>query len=395
MLLSKNRIMLLCTILPFFLLNCSTAPKAPDAGFQEEKPPTFQASQVLSPDILIGKNYSIADEVPLERYHYAFTVKSEFGDIPAIGKEVLELRLRELHAIQEAQRRTNDAHFVNGVLQPIKQAGKGIELFFSDPYSSLKNLPKGLGMMLNQYLDAADRRAGSPARRKLAAELDCDPETANPVLKKLLDEMAIQANVGGLLTGVAMSFVPGLSVLTMTADTKDLIAKLPPSEINLQIAAELESLGVGENICYNFIKCQAYTTLQRLLFMEQYRKLTGIQNHNILVAKASEAVQESEALGLIHVIKMFVELDQTKSMMGFQTASGFLVSILGDGSQVIIQPGDYLTYTKDVQGLVGWYRDKYPDHLTVFVFAGQVSNQAKQVFHTAAIKVVENGNLTW
>jgi len=392
----KRWILLLCTILPFILLSCSIIPKkAPATRFQGEESPTFKAGDILSSEIIKGNNYSIADKVPVEQYHYAFTVKSDFGDIPALGKEVLELRLRELHAIEEAQRRTKDPHFVNGVLKPIKQAGKGLQLLITDPYNTLKNMPRGLGMMLSQFTDAADRRAGSPARRKLATQLDCDPETTNPVLKKLLDEMSMSANAGLLLTEVAIAFVPGLTALSMTADTKELIAKLPPSEINKEIDKELESLGVEEYLRKKFIETPVFTTLQRLLFMEHYRKLKDIQNHHVLVENAAAAFQETEALGLIHVTKMFVELDRSKSIIRFESVPGLPLCILKDGTYTLIVPADYMTYTKEIEDRVALYRKNHPDANTVIIITGLISSNARQIFDRASIEVVENGQLSW
>jgi hypothetical protein len=58
--------------------------------------------------------------------------------------------------------------------------------------------------MIKQEVDASDRRAGNEARGRVAAMVGCDPETGNPVLKQLLDQMGLEQKIGGMLTGQAL-----------------------------------------------------------------------------------------------------------------------------------------------------------------------------------------------
>jgi len=206
----------------------------------------FHVEDVLPGAVLQGQNYRIADRVTVEAYEYLFTVDSDFGQFEARGRDVLNLRLRELKSIEAAKELAKDPHLVNGILGPLENTSKGVELLIRQPLETLGSMPKGFGLMVNQFLDPADRRAGSLERRRLAGELDCDPETRNPVLKKLLDDMSLQQGGGGLLTKAAMSFVPGLSLLPTTAEMKEMIASNPPSVINGQNRQETPGGGCGQ-----------------------------------------------------------------------------------------------------------------------------------------------------
>lgn len=113
---------------------------------------------------------------------------------------MLGLRLRELKTIETARKLSKYPLVVEGILSPLRSMEKGLDLIINEPFESIERVPEGLDLMMDQYRDPADRRAGSPTRRKLAVELDCDPETRNPVLKKLLDELTLYVAGGSLLT---------------------------------------------------------------------------------------------------------------------------------------------------------------------------------------------------
>ena len=152
----------------------------------------FHVKDILPSKIQQGPNYRIEDIVSLKGHQYVFTIDSDFGQVEADGRDVLNLRLRELKSIQAAKELAKDPHLVNGILSPLENTKTGVKLLVSQPLETIGSVPKGFGLMVNQFLDPADRHAGSLERRKLAAELDCDPETRNPVLKKLLDDMSLQ-----------------------------------------------------------------------------------------------------------------------------------------------------------------------------------------------------------
>ena len=56
----------------------------------------FLVRDILPTGIMKGPNYRIANTVSVEAYQYVFTVESAFGQLTAKGRDVLNLRLREL-----------------------------------------------------------------------------------------------------------------------------------------------------------------------------------------------------------------------------------------------------------------------------------------------------------
>jgi len=373
---------------------CATKPKAPTGRSQGETTSTFRADCILPKEALQGSNYRIADRVFVEEYEYVFTIKSDFGEFTAQGTDMLDLRLRELRSVEAAQELSKAPKVVDGILGPLKDTEKGLGLLVTEPLESLGRVPKGFGLMVNQYLNPSDRRAGSAERRRLAVELDCDPETTNPVLKKLLDEMALEHGGGSLLTRTAMAFVPGLSILPTTAQMKETIANSPPSEINNQINKELEAAGVEPSVRSRFCNSAAFTAMQRLQFMEQFNALDGVENRGALIESAAGAHTQAEALSSIHEGKMLADIRQRQPIRRLEFV-GLPLAELDDGTHVLICPYDYITNTQGVIDGVGAYRASNPGAATILVTAGRLSPAASKTMESARIRIVENGVTDW
>lgn len=373
---------------------CATTAKAPPARLRGEAAPQFRAEEVIPAQLVRGTNYRIDARVPVEEYSYVFTIVSDFGRIQARGRDSLDLRLRELKSIEAAELLSEDPKFVKGILDPVEATGEGVVLVVTEPIEALQRAPQGFARMVNQYVDAADRRAGSPERRKLATQLDCDPETTNPVLKKLLDEMALRQSGGSLLTQAAMSFVPGLSLLPATADMKDRIANNPPSVINGEIEKELESDGVEQSVRSRFCRSSAFTTMQRLQLMQVFRALKGFEGRAALLASAAEARNQAEAQGSIREGKMLLDIRERKPLRRMEFV-GLPMAVTQDGTHVVVCPYDYVTNTDELVDGVRAYRASNPQVPTVFISADRVSPAARSTLESAKVSVVEGGPANW
>ena len=363
----------------------NTAPAERSVG---ETTAVFQASDILAAESLTGPNYWVNSRVTVEEYQYVFTVKSEFGEFTAKGLDMLDLRLRELRSIDAAKRLAKDQHFVEGLVKPLKNTVEGGKLILTQPLESLGRAPKGFGLMINQFFDASDRRAGTPVRRKLAVDIDCDPETNNPILKKLLDEMARKTGGGVVLTTAGMAFVPGLSLIPATAQIKDNIASNPPSVINKQINEELETAGVEKSIRSQFVKSRAFTTLERLKLMDQFRLLKGLPGRPALIEAAARATSEAEALGVIRQGKILVDIRELKPILRLEFV-GLPLAVANDATHIFVSTYDYLTNTEELIEGVSAFRTSKPLVPAILVSSGNLSPAATQSVVSARILVIE------
>ncbi len=386
---------LVTSILMMGLGGCATTPEAPAGRSCGETAPVFRVDQVLPTEILQGSNYRLAERAAVQEYHYVFTIQSDFGAITAQGRPMLGLRLRELKSIEAARKVGKYQLVVEGILAPLRDTGKGLDLLINEPLESVERIPEGVGLVVDQYADPADRRAGTLARRKLALDLDCDPETCNPVLKKLLDELSLYVLGGSLVTGTGMYFIPvaGLGVLPLTAQMKELIINSPPSAINSQIDRELEAAQCESSFRSRFRYSTAFTTMQRLQLMEQFRALEGVQNRAALIEVAAAAHNEAEALCAIRKGQMLANLRKGQSLELLKSLGFLPLAVLGNGTHVLICPYDYVPSTREVDDYVDAYRAFHPDVETVLVTAGRLSPAVCKKMEFVQIRIVEEGTL--
>jgi hypothetical protein len=388
-----RKLMVVFSIMTVGFCGCATTPRAPAGRFRGEREVEFRIYQLLPNEILRGSNYQLAERVPVQEYQYVFTIKSDFGEITAKGRHMLRLRLRELKSIEAARKLSKYPLIVEGVLTPLRDTEKGLDLIINEPFESIDRAQEGLELMVDQYTDPADRRAGSPDRRKMAVELDCDPETRNPVLKKLLDELTLYKLSGSLLTKGAMFFIPvtGLGALSMTAQMKELIVNSPPSAINSKIDRELEVAGVESSIRFQFRYSAAFTTVQRLQLMEQFRALKGVRNRAALIEVAATAHTEAEALSSILKGKMLADIQKRQPIQLLKFVGLFPLAVLGNGTHALICPYDYVTSTLEVDKYVDAYRASNPNVTTVLVTTGRISSAVLKKVEFAHIRIIKEG----
>ena len=139
-----------CVVLP----GCQTAEKtAPPSRFQGEQPHAFRAAGLLPKEALRTPLYEIADQVRLQEYRLLFTIDSEFGAIPTLGLDLLALRLRELHAIEKAQRYAKDASAVQKIINEARRSGTGLGTGQTDAAGAIHDMPKGFrGLAIGERL---------------------------------------------------------------------------------------------------------------------------------------------------------------------------------------------------------------------------------------------------
>jgi len=181
----------------------------------------------------------------------------------------------------------------------------------------------------------------------------------------------------------------GLGAVPMTAQMKELIVNSPPSAINGQIDRELEVAGVERSIRVQFRYSTAFTTVQRLHLMEQFRALEGVRNRTALIAVAAAAHNEAEALSAIRKGKMLADTRERQPIRLLESVGLLPLAVLDDGTHVLICPYDYLRSTREVDDYIDAYRASNPNVATVLVTAGRLSPAVLKKIESAHITVVE------
>ena len=249
----------------------ATAISVAIAGSQtlaQERAPSVLASQVLPAKYLQGTGYSIGERLEIRSNRYLFRVRADYGEFTALGLPMLELRLREHLAIENARRLSRDSQILRGAIEVARQTPAGARTLLTDPIGSLRRLPLGIQANVNTIVDPLERRAGTKARRELASSIGADPETRNPVLNFYLDQLAIRKNIGRSATQTGLGFaVPGLGLLATNETIREQVRASGPRQIANDVHRRLSALGIHHQISTPFANNLQLTSTEKLLFV--------------------------------------------------------------------------------------------------------------------------------
>ena len=345
---------------------------------QQQTELQFSAASILPAPILQTATYRIADRVVVNEHQFQFNIETNYGTFPATGIPMLEKRLSELRAIQEASKLSNQPVIAKSAWATLKRTPQGADHLLADPLGTLKQAPRGIKKMAANFIDPVSRHAGSDARRKLAANLGVDSETRNPVLHQVLVELATKNIVGQSATKFALSAaVPGLGTLASMEDLRDAVASRTPHELLVQMDAELTQMGTWAPVKDTFVKSSNWTLLEKLTFMQSYKQLTGVQHADVLLYLANRDGSEAAILRRLITVKLLAEL-HSKNPIQSISDKGLPIAWLKDGQIIGVCSIDYLTNSTEVQQIATGFRQNNPTKTISLLSAGWVSPEAQR-----------------
>ena len=268
----------------------------------------------------------------------------------------------------------------------MKKTPEGAGHLISDPKGTLRSVPRGLKRWAENIVNPVDRRVGSATRRRLAANLGVDPQTRNPVLNKLLNELSVRKIVGNATTKIALGAVlPGLGSLASAEEFRQQVASRNPHELLQEINVELNQLGVYAPVREQFIASERWTLIEKLTFMSFYRQLASVEHADVLVNMANQDRTETDILRRLNDLQLLVELN-SQSPIKTIADSGLAIAWLKNGQVVGVLSVDYLTNSVDVQNIAAGFRKANPDAQLTLLSTGWLSNEAKQTLDSNKIE---------
>jgi hypothetical protein len=167
------------------------AAAAAEAG-QYEQPPSFQASQVLPPNLLSSPYYTVGNAVGLDNFQYVFRLDSRWGPFTVKGSDLMRVRAREMAATAKLEEIDSAGTLVNAAgrtaLKPLATAKDLV----TAPGKTIGDTFKGVGNLFGSVdasMAATDPNkeklipsltGGATARRKLSYDFGVDPNTSFP-----------------------------------------------------------------------------------------------------------------------------------------------------------------------------------------------------------------------
>ena len=341
---------------------------------------------VLPPALIQANDFRVAPETTVKDYEFQFNLETNYGVFPVSGVPLLEKRISELRAIEKAASLSNETVALKSAWEAVKNAPRGAGHLLSDPRGTLAAIPRGIARTATNIVNPVDRRVGSLTRRRLSANLGVDPETRNPVLKQLLDELSTREIVGGVGSKLALgAILPGLGTISSAENYREQFFTQNPHVLLQQLDAELTQLGVWPPVREEFIATARWTMLEKIAFVHFYRQLTGVEHADAMIYLANQDQTETDILRRLIEMRLLAEL-HSQSPIKTISNSGLPVAWLQNGNIVGICSVDYLGNSIDVQNLAAGFRKSNPDTPITLLSTGRISSEAQKTLDSHNIE---------
>jgi hypothetical protein len=370
----KFRTIVLAAAATLILGHTGATAQAP-SGFEAE--PVLKATDFFAPELLKGPRHTVNERAPVRGMLARFTIQSDFGTIEAHGIHMLQVRVREIHALGELEKMSKTREFVEAAgkaaVRPVTSAAN----MLVRPVETVKGLPDGAARMFERarlggaaVVEAASgpgktgtekaadvtQRAGSitvdvlgfeKERRDLAKSLGVDPYTTNPVLSQKLTDMAWVAFSGRFAvqtaTAVVMPYSMAMSAVTITNTA---VYDTPPGDLVNNATAVFKETGAGEAQVGALVKNPQYSLSVLTAVAMGIQRLKGVKGLSSVVQFGAAAKTEDEARFVAAAVNMLGRYHESVEPLAEVAAPGPILGRAASGAVVVPGPVDYVAWTE-------------------------------------------------
>lgn len=353
-----------------FTTDCMGQSRDQSIGY--EIPEVLIASEILPPELSIGKNFSVSGELakPEDTITKGFTYRSEIvssvGRFKAYCIDMLRIRIQEIKAIGILQEIKKKNAFDNTLEKVGKSPYSGVMELILHPVDTLTGVPKGgwrfitrSGEMVKGGPEGREGRSGdaladfSKLKRRYAYKLGVDAYSTNKVLQKELNSVTW----AGLASGEETSL---LFIKTLTGTVGMIIERTPfldkiekilidnaPGELLLINHEKLKQIGVKESVIKEFLSHPNYSPRHKTIVVHALAEMDGAQNRNEFIKQA--LLVEHEEMAFIYQRTAEMMHSYHKNVKPFIEIIPFRKSVAGytsDQAIVSTLPLDYVYWTE-------------------------------------------------
>jgi hypothetical protein len=349
-----------------------------------ETPPTLPASELAPPYLLQGPTFTVDPQVPIVGMLGHFTIRADVGTFEAHGREMLRIRVGELHAIAQLDQMRQSEVFLQAAAKTVARPVESMAHMLENPVQTVQGVPGGVerffgrlelgaqeiagaasapGQNSAERLEDVTKRVGGltadvfgyeQERRMLAKSLGVDPYTTNPVLAKKLSDMAWVAFSGRVgVNALITAFVPVSIAISAPSVTNQLIYDTPAADLIVRNEQRLLGMGASEAQTRALIKNPWYSLSVLTSLVSALDRLAGVSGRPAVVALAATASTEDEARFLAGAVEMLAAQQQTVTPLAQLAASGTVIGRTQSGAPIVPGPVDYVAWTERVAGFAG------------------------------------------
>src|SRR5690606_18857750 len=152
---------------------------------------------------------------------------------------------------------------------------------------------------------------------------------------------------------------PGVGLLPMNAQLREIMSTSTALEIMQQNEEELLRVGIDEPVRKKFLENCYFTTTQRMAMVFYLRKLLGVEHLTSMGGGASDWQSDADALAAIQEVQLLADLRRSRpfSRMIFV---GMPLVPMNSGELALVCTADYLVDNPPLVQLVGAIRSQNP-----------------------------------
>jgi hypothetical protein len=416
-----------------------------EAQVKYEKPPILAAKDVLPEGILKGPFHEVEPKVTSDGYFNSYKLKSKFGTFDVEGRQLLELRIGELNALNELDKLSStkvvgDAMYEGGkatVLAPVnvvkkvattvsdpdkmydtvKGVPEGAEKIFSWAYRQAKGAAQGVSDMVTgeSETSAQDVSDGTSStlkagksfglkfvgytsrERELFRKLQVNPYSSNQLLQ---GEVVRVASISTAV-GFAFRFVPGLGLLGQLSTfnrwydrAEQLSLYEDPDVIKEKNKTELRAIEVPDALIEEFQQSKVYNPWTRRFVTASMTTLgPTVAGRALFIKVALTAKNEPSTLYFVSVAEYLEKVQKETPLKKIVSSLNLPAAVTKKGVLIVPLSVDYLFWTSEVAGIFDDFKSrvmKEESFSSVEIrVRGRISVQARKALEGMGTKVSE------
>jgi hypothetical protein len=384
-----------------------------------ETEPVLRAKDLVAAELLKGPNFTVDDRVPVKGFLARFTIRSGHGVFEAHGIHMLQVRVKEIIALNQLDEMSKTKEFVDAAGRAIARPVASTVNIVTHPVETVKGLPDGVSRLWDRVELGAQAIAGAASapektdaekaadvservgsvtvtalgyekeRRDLAKGLGVDPYTTNPALAKKLDDMAWVAFSGraGIQAATAI-FVPYSMAMSAVTITNTTVYDEPQGDLVNSAQAILAGTGASAAQVSALMQNKQYSLSVLTALAHGLQRLQGVKGLPSVVQLAAAAKTQDETRFVAASANILARYHESVSRIAQVAAPGPIIGRTANGTVMVPAPLDYIAWTERVARFAAREDAKGPER--VAWLSGRLSRKALKEFESRHWKIHES-----
>lgn len=333
------------------------------AASYPDLPIMLQADQVLTNDLLKGKNYTVDATVRNDGLINTYTLETEYGTVSAESTVELKMRIDELNALLVMEEIERTEVFKDAVVSGVKATGEGIVELVTSPIDTTTEMVKGIGQFLSNIGEALvsddpDQDnvlkvalGYDAAKRKFAYEFGISPYSEYEPAMDRLGEIARSAVAGGMAPKVALAAVDhDLATIAQISGTMRGMQKLvrdnPPNKLRKINHDKLRDMQVSEELAEAILDNYNYDPYEETLLIGELETMQVI-GRELFIRRATLVTEKSTAIYYRTLAQLIGSYHRKiEPVEAIVDTVGVINLQRKDGGRVLLTPVDHVFWTQ-------------------------------------------------